>query len=78
MKTAISIPDPLFEAAEKVAARLEVSRSQLYAKAVESFLAGHQADDVTRRLDEVYTAQESQVDPALAQMQALSLGDKTW
>ncbi|HEX9737109.1 MAG TPA: ChpI protein, partial [Thermoanaerobaculia bacterium] len=30
MKTAISLPDPLFEAAEALAARLSMSRSQLY------------------------------------------------
>ncbi|MEM6753148.1 MAG: ChpI protein, partial [Cyanobacteria bacterium P01_C01_bin.38] len=33
MKTAISIPDPLFEAAEQFAKRLGLSRSELYAMA---------------------------------------------
>ena len=34
MKTAISLPDELFAAAEKLAERLGVSRSQLYATAL--------------------------------------------
>lgn len=32
MKTAISIPDPIFEAAEGFARRLGMSRSELYAR----------------------------------------------
>jgi metal-responsive CopG/Arc/MetJ family transcriptional regulator len=78
MKTAISIPDPLFDAAEKAAERLAISRSQFYAKAVEAFLAAQPGDDVTRRLNEVYAAEESRLDPALARMQALSIGEEGW
>ena len=35
MKTAISIPDEVFRSAERLAQRLGVSRSELYAKAVD-------------------------------------------
>ena len=38
MKTAISIPDELFEAAERVAKQLRVSRSELYRKALVKYL----------------------------------------
>ena len=41
MKTAISIPDPIFQAAEEAAARLSMSRSQLYTKAVAAFVEIH-------------------------------------
>jgi mRNA-degrading endonuclease toxin of MazEF toxin-antitoxin module len=33
VKTAISIPDPLFDAAERLAKRLRIARSQLYCRA---------------------------------------------
>jgi len=46
MKTAISIPDPLFDAAEDVADRLGVSRSQLYAKALAEYVAKHRDDQM--------------------------------
>lgn len=38
MKTAISLPDPLFQAAEKAAKELGVSRSKLMQQALEDFL----------------------------------------
>jgi metal-responsive CopG/Arc/MetJ family transcriptional regulator len=38
LKTAISIPDNLFEAADKVARRLGISRSELYQRAIARFL----------------------------------------
>lgn len=54
MKTAVSVPDPVFEAAEALAERMGVSRSQLYTTALEAYLAASPADDVTARLDVVY------------------------
>jgi metal-responsive CopG/Arc/MetJ family transcriptional regulator len=46
MKTAISVPDSVFEAAEQLAHRLGLSRSELYAKAVEEFISAHKNQDV--------------------------------
>lgn len=69
MKIAVSIPDPLFEAAEQVARRLGLSRSQLYARAIERFLADDPDDEVTARLDEVYASQASSLDPGFARAQ---------
>jgi metal-responsive CopG/Arc/MetJ family transcriptional regulator len=37
MKTSVSIPDPIFEAAERLADRLDVSRSQLYTKILREY-----------------------------------------
>ena len=38
VKTAISLPEPLFNRAESVAHELQISRSQLVAKAVDEFV----------------------------------------
>ena len=65
MKTAISIPDPLFEDAEKLAQRLAKSRSQLYCEALEEYLSRHDPDTVTERLNAVYGAVEEEIDPFL-------------
>jgi hypothetical protein len=59
----------LFEAAERVAHRLGLSRSQLYARAIERFLADDPDDEVTARLDEVYASEASSLDPDLARAQ---------
>ncbi len=47
MKTAVSVPDEVFEEAEKLAKRLKVSRSELYAKALETYVRQHSPDAVT-------------------------------
>ncbi|MFM7319419.1 MAG: hypothetical protein ACKO5E_20935 [bacterium] len=52
MKTAISIPDELFQNAERLAMRLQTSRSQLYARALSEFIARHDNDRVTELMDE--------------------------
>ena len=42
MKTAVSIPNPTFKAADRLARRLGVSRSRLYAEALQEYLHRHQ------------------------------------
>jgi len=78
MKTAISIPNELFDEAEDVADRLGLSRSQLYTRAVEAFLRQHKRKDVTRALNEVYSRRNSRLDPVLEKMQYLSLPKEEW
>jgi hypothetical protein len=56
VKIAVSIPDPLFEAADQLARHRKVSRSQLYAAALELLLATEDDSETTARLDRVYAA----------------------
>lgn len=78
MKVAISIPDSVFEAAERLAGRLGKSRSQLYTEAVAEYLADHRADAVTEKLNAVYAVEPSAPDPALEAMQRRSMDDEQW
>lgn len=75
MKTAVSLPDPVFEAAEQLARRLRVSRSQLYADAIRQFVAEHRERGVTELLNQVYgpNGESSDMDPVLADLQLESL-----
>ena len=73
MKTAISIPEELFEAAERFARRVGVSRSALYAKAVERYLREHRHYRVTERLNEVYGDTDGEMDPEMFEMQLISI-----
>ena len=73
MKTAISIPDDLFVLADALARRLVISRSELYAIAVEEYVAKHRDEDLVARLNAVYSDLPSGVDPALRRAQAKSL-----
>lgn len=78
MKVAVSIPNPIFNEAEQLAARLGKSRSELYADAIADYLEEHRADFVTARLDDVYAEEPSAVDPALTAMQAATLDPEGW
>ena len=80
MKTAISVPDELFEAADRLAARLGRSRSEIYATAVAEYLERHKFQGVTERLDAVYATQpeDSQLDPILDALQLRSLPREEW
>jgi len=53
MKIAVSVPNEVFDRAERLAKRLEVSRSELYSRALREYLARHSPDEVTRALDRV-------------------------
>ena len=52
MKTAISIPDSVFQAAEKHAKRMRKSRSQLFSEAMVEYLERHTPDEITRMMNE--------------------------
>lgn len=78
MKTAISIPDSVFEAAEKFANRVGVSRSQLYTKAVKEYLKEHQNESVTKKLNEVYSKESSCLDHEAHHLQYSSLKKDEW
>lgn len=78
MKTAISLPDELFESADALAEELGMSRSELYATAVAEYLAKHRDEDVTRRLNRVYGDEPSGIDPDLRSAQGRSVSSSEW
>lgn len=53
MKTAVSIPDEIFERAERFARRAGRSRSDVFSAAVEEYVARHAPDEVTEAMDRV-------------------------
>ncbi|MGF1550667.1 MAG: hypothetical protein ACFBQW_09120 [Sphingomonadaceae bacterium] len=56
MKVAVSIPDPVFAEAEKLAERMKASRSEIYALALDAYVAAHAPDRVTEALNAVVDA----------------------
>ncbi|HET9796141.1 MAG TPA: ChpI protein [Thermoanaerobaculia bacterium] len=76
MKTAVSVPDRLFKAADRASKKLGVSRSELYSTALEDYLRRHPAMSVRERLDEVYGHEPSALDPALEELQRRALRKK--
>ena len=78
MKTAISIPDPIFQQAEKTARQLKITRSELYAKAVVAFVEQHHAQGVTEKLNEIYQTENSALDSEFALAQTAMLDAEDW
>ncbi len=78
MKTAISIPDPVFNSAELIAKKLNISRSELYTKAVSEYLSKHQKNHVTEALNEIYSHENSSMDSTFHESQVTSIGKETW
>jgi len=78
MKTAISIPDPIFSRAERFARCRKISRSALFVAAVSEYLEQHGEENVTERLNEVYAKENSALDPMLTELQSLSLAEEQW
>jgi metal-responsive CopG/Arc/MetJ family transcriptional regulator len=78
MKTAISLPDEVFESAEQLAKRLGKSRSELYALAINDYLDRNNDSLVQESLDQVYSHNESRVDSTLKTMQLKSVNREEW
>ena len=78
MKTAISIPDDVFKQAEQTAAGLGLSRSELYTRAVRTYLENCGGEQMTAQLDAVYADEPSPLDEVIAQMQAQTLLSEDW
>ena len=80
MKTAISIPDEIFDAAERAAKRLGMSRSELYVNAVREYVERYGRANIVEKLDEVYSNSQASpgVDPVLDRLQYSSLPRENW
>ncbi|MEL6161653.1 MAG: ribbon-helix-helix protein, CopG family [Cyanobacteria bacterium J06627_32] len=78
MKTAISLPDPIFEQAEALAQQLGMSRSELYKKALQAYLKRYDRNQILLQLNQVYAEESSGLDPAIKRMQFMSLPREDW
>ena len=63
MKTVVSLPDDLFEKAERLAQQRNVGRDELYAQALREYVARHDPDTVTEALNRVVGEVGAEVDP---------------
>lgn len=53
MKTAVSIPDEVFEKIERLARRARKSRSEVFSAALREYVARHAPDEVTDSINQV-------------------------
>ena len=62
MKTAVSIPDDIFEEVERFARRARLSRSAVFSAALREYVAHHAPDEVTEAMDRVCAAVNGESD----------------
>jgi metal-responsive CopG/Arc/MetJ family transcriptional regulator len=80
MKITVSIPDPVFCAAERLARRLGITRSELYQRALRYFLESRSHAVIRETLDTVYadSPEESRLDAAVEFAQGQSVPENDW
>lgn len=78
MKVAISVPDPVFDAAERLAKERRVPRSQVFSEALAEYVAKYNGASVTAKLNVVYGAEASTLEPAFSSAQYASLSHEAW
>lgn len=78
MKVAVSIPDAIFEAAERLAKQRRMARSQLFAEALEAYLEARDSRAVTAALNEIYARESSAMDKGLQRAQYDSIDHEAW
>jgi predicted transcriptional regulator len=77
MKTAISIPDRVFQDAERLAERLRKSRSQMYSEAIAEYVARHEPD-LTAQINAVCEEVDTRPDPFVAEAARRILQRSEW
>lgn len=78
MKVAVSIPDSIFEAAERLAKQRRMARSQLFAEALEAYLEARDSQAVTASLNEIYASETSAMEEGLQRAQYDSIDHESW
>ena len=78
MKTAVSIPDRVFEQAERLARRTRKSRSHVFSSALREYVARHNPDEVTEAMDRVCDLVGDQRDPFVSRATRRTLEHSEW
>lgn len=79
MKTAVSIPDAIFERAELFAMRAKRSRSQLFSEALSEYLDRHSGDEITDAMNRVVDATgDAAADPFTSAASQRALARVEW
>ncbi len=78
MKTAISVPNDVFELSEKLAKKLKVSRSQVFAMGVKKLSEEYDEEDLIARINAVCDGVDTSLDPAIRRYQSRVIKREKW
>lgn len=78
MKTAISVPTDVFQLSDRLAKKLKISRSAIFAMGVKKLGEEYDEDGITASLNEFYSKEKAEIDPVIMHLAALSLPKEEW
>jgi metal-responsive CopG/Arc/MetJ family transcriptional regulator len=78
MRTTVSVPDDVFESAERLARREARSRSEVYSAALREYVARHSPDEITETLNRVVAEVGEGIDPFLRLAGQRELAKTNW
>jgi len=78
MKTAVSVPDDVFEEAERLIRKTRRSRSEVYTRALTEYLARHAPDRVTDAMNRVISEVGEEVDELVVAASRRALDRVEW
>ena len=78
MKTAISVPNDVFELSEKLAKKLKVSRSRIFAMGVKKLGEEYDEEDLIANINAVCDVVDTSLDPAIKQYQSRVVKKEKW
>jgi len=78
MKTAVSLPTEVFNLSERLAKKLKISRSAVFALGVKRLGEEYDDENITTNLNRVYGNRKAELDPVIVQIAALSLPNEEW
>jgi len=78
MKTAVSVPQDVFERAERLARREGRSRSDVYSAALREYVARHAPDEIVDALDRVVAEVGAESDAFVAAAARRTLASSEW
>ena len=78
MKTAISVPNDVFELSERLAKKLKVSRSRIFAMGVKKLGEEYDEEDIIARINAVCEEVDTSLDPFWKEMQSRTLPKDKW
>ena len=78
MKTAVSVPDALFEQVDRLARRSHRSRSEVYSAALREYMARHAPDEVTEAIDQVVAELDEAAESFAGEAARRTLGAAEW
>ena len=78
MKTAISVPDDVFELSERLAKKLKVSRSQVYAMGIRKLAEENDKKALVAKINKVCEEVDTSLSPFWKEMQSRALPKDEW